>query len=171
MIKRTMITKFNSSFEDVVDAFSNKEKLSEMKFEKFKFLNIIETSTNQKVKTFKRKFILDKEKLNIPDWIAGKIKPEYLEWEEFVAYDTELKTGIFSITPNIPLEYSQKFLCHGEFSFNLNSNKTTERMVSLSIDVKAPFLIKGLIETEMMNQIWLLLHHEKEVINDFFASN
>lgn len=97
----------------------------------------------------------------------SKIKPEYLEWEETIIFDKDNKSGMFSIQPNIPQNFRSKVLCHGEFEFVTLKDNKTERNLNLTVKVDVPF-IGSLIESEVLDQVWLLFHHEEEVINDFY---
>lgn len=170
MVNREIKTKFKTNLTDLIDVLTNQKKLSELNFTKFKFLKIKELTTANGTKTFTRRFILNKEALELPEFMMSKIKPEYLEWEEIVCFDLETNSGMFTIVPNLPVNYAQKFLCHGDFVFNSHENGFVERQVNVKLDIKVPWIVKSTFESIAMNQVWLLLHHEKEVINDYLET-
>lgn len=169
MKTRQIRTKFNCRINVLLeDYFSNEELIKQMPFKKFSLVSLTQSQskTGKNVKVITRRFLLNISETKIPEVFKPYITNKKIEWEETISFDYETQTGMFDISLVGFPQLNNRFICNGEVVFAPFDNDKTERIMRVNIDINAPFLIKNLLETFVMDEIWLMIHHEAEVVND-----
>lgn len=169
MQTRHIRTKFNCRMNILLDDyFANEELMKQMPFKKFSLVSLKEkpSPSEPDSKIITRRFRLNPESFDIPSLLKSYLEGKTIEWEERVLFNFKTQTGVFSIEPlGIP-NIDKYFSCAGEVVFAPFNHDQTERIMKVDVNVNAPFILKGTIEKMVLHEIWLMVHHEAEVVNN-----
>lgn len=172
MKSREFTTKFDCPVNVLLDHyFSNEELVKQMPFKKFSLVSLFQQEEKGdfylKDKLIKRRFLLNVNETKIPEFMKSFLQDKKIEWEETVIYSSYTKLGSFKVElvdhPNL----NSKFTCYGDIRFqDIPETNKSKRLMTVNVDVAAPWILKNTLESFILDEIWLMIHHEAEVVND-----
>jgi len=170
MKSREVISKFDCSVENLMNYYlSNKEIMKQLPFKKFNLVSLSQEDQKKDIldqNILKRRFLLNLKETKIPQIIKSFIQDKKIEWEETVVYQPYTNSGTFKIElvsyPNL----NSKFACWGDVRFlNLEDTNKSKRLINVHVDIASSFVLKNTFESFVLDEIWLMLQHEAEIVN------
>lgn len=102
----------------------------------------------------------------LPSFAKGRIKPEMTEYVEASRYDKRAHRFTYTIHPNIPPAWSDKFTSRGTYTLTDAPGGSTRRHIEVELVLKVP-LIGGLAERYIAEQVKASFDEEARAIEAF----
>lgn len=102
----------------------------------------------------------------VPSFARGAIRREMTEYVEASRYDKRAHRFTYTIHPNIPHAWHDKFVSRGTYSLREEPGPRTRRDIEVELAIKVP-LVGGLAERYIADQVKSNFEEESRALEDF----
>ena len=103
---------------------------------------------------------------DVPSFARGRIRPEMTEYVEASRYDRRAHEFTYTIHPNIPASWSDKFVSRGTYSLTEEAGPRTRRHIEVELVLHIP-LVGRLAERYIAEQVKSNFDQEARALEAF----